>query len=135
MASINRQKSRFMEALSGNRKIVFIRSEEPASYPDLGNRMSFPDCQDEYSQDEYSQDEYAHLKRFSTTLKAKYPECKFEILFLSDKGCFADNENNIIGIDGCDVDYRDPFISSKMVTFINKHKDFILKNMDFPILL
>jgi hypothetical protein len=104
--------------------LLFIRSEEPAAYPDLGNRIPLP----QYT-DEYQNDELYYLRQFSETVKQINPNLKFKILFLSSNGQMIDEEHNIVGIPLPNCDYRDPFISKRMLEAISAYDDFLNQHL------
>jgi hypothetical protein len=74
----------FMRKLNEDKEIVFIRMEEPSSYPDLGERI----IQDEHVE-KYSLAERYYVEQFAEMIKKKYPNLKFTILFMNSEGYFA----------------------------------------------
>ena len=120
MSSTKKRIERLTNKINGSESILFIRSEEPSSYADLGNRIIFPEYQEKYAKDELD-----HLRNFSDTIKKRNPQLKFKILFLSHHGQMVDNEHNIIGIPVPQCDYRDHFIAQKMKDAVKLHSDFL----------
>lgn len=94
--------------------ILFIRCEEKDSYADRGDRVIFPEYAERYAQSELS-----HVEQLSDTLKTKYPNLSFKIIFLnSNAERFTDEERNIIGIPNPCCDYRDHCVGSEMAKAI-----------------
>lgn len=113
---------RFQELLNSDKKVLFIRSQEPESHPRLGKRIIFPEYQKEYSFDEYY-----YLKMFVNLLKQKYPNLKFKILYLNEKGLFVDD--NIIGIPIGLNDWNNVLVGKLMKEHLEKYKLFLDQNL------
>lgn len=105
---LNALKDRLLQTLASDSKVLFIRCQEPMSYPDWGERDI-----NEYKS-EYAVDELSSLKTLSDLLKVKYSSLEFKILYMSDAGFFADTDNNIVGIPSVPCDYRDKKVYKKM---------------------
>jgi len=108
---------RLTNALKENNTVLFIRSQEPKIHKYLGKRVI-----DEEYQKKYEKSEYDYLVLFSQLVKTRYPTLEFKILFLSDKGKFNDEENNIIGIPVGPSDYSDNSIGNKMKEHLKKYQ-------------
>jgi Xaa-Pro aminopeptidase len=118
-------KNRFMTAIMNSKEsILFIRSEEPTSYTDLGNRIELP----EYAE-KYKHNELYYVQQFSDTIKKINPDLNFKILFLNKDGNMIDDDHNIIGVPVPECDYRDPFIAKKMVDSVNQQGEFLAHNL------
>lgn len=119
-----RRKERFMNILNGDDSVLFIRTQEPSSYKDLGRRIE----KEEYKE-KYEHDEKHYLDSFSQHLKLTYPSLNFKILYLSDMGNFVDEQNNIVGIPRCECDYRMFGIGNEMKKLIDGHSEFLNSNL------
>lgn len=125
----SKHKDRFVNLINttSDKSVLFIRFEEPSITED-GNRIIY----EEYSE-KFKFDELYYLKKFSDSIKEKNSLLNFKILFIhSNKeiGNFTDVDRNIIGImmkNECD--YKDPFVSKKVVQTFDFHRDFLLQNL------
>lgn len=124
-----KHKDRFMSLINktaNDKTVLFIRFEEP-SITEEGKRLVYFDYENKYKFDELF-----YLKEFSDCLKKKNPLLNFKILFIHRNvlGNFVINDKNIIGIvmiDNCD--YKDPFVSKKVVETLNFHEEFLLNHL------
>ena len=118
-------KERFMGNLNDdNKSVLLIRSEEPSSYPDKGERILT-----NQEKLRYSKRELTHLQEISSLLKSKYPKLNFKILFLSSEGEFVDNTNRIVGIPNVPPCYPDPRCGKKIALHFAKYNDFLQENL------
>lgn len=112
---------RFMNLLNlENKTILFIRFEEP-EVTEEGQRIIY----DEYKE-KFQKDELFYLKDFTNYIKNKNPLLNFQILFINSKENF--NEEHIIGIkmdNPCN--YKDPFVSKKILNTCELHKNYLEK--------
>ena len=123
--SMDKRVAHFLSEIANtDQPILFLRFQEKEAYSDKGSRIIF----DEYKS-KYEKDEYHYLKLLSNTLKTKYPDLTFKILFMNDTPNFVDVENNIVGIETPDIDYRDRKIIRKMKDLIDSHKEFLDQNL------
>ena len=123
IASTTIAKNRFMAAINGNQSILFIRSEEPTSYSDIGSRISLPEYADKYANTELS-----YVNVFSDTVKNINPNLQFKILYLGRTltAPFNDETHNVVGIPiGDAIDYRDPFAGKKIVNAVSAQSTFL----------
>lgn len=101
-------------------KVLFIRQSETHTYSDKGTRIS-----DELYAERYEKTETFWMESLSVILKNKYPNLKFKILLMSDDGNFWDDDNNLVGIQKADCDYRNLSIGPTMAKNIKAKKDFL----------
>ena len=118
------REQRIREKLESGDKILFIRSEEPSSHPDLGDRIIKP----QYAE-KYAQTEHHYLNQLSDLLKERYPSLQFKILFLNSEGNFIDTEHNIVGIPVGPSGYSGLTVGKDMKTHIDTHKTYIDANL------
>lgn len=96
-----KKKTCFLDKLNSDKKILFIRYEEPlkSDYHRIpGNRIIYP----EYAT-QYQQNELYHMRQLSLYLKEIYPNLKFNIMLIgnslnSDIQLLYDNRFNIFTI-------------------------------------
>jgi hypothetical protein len=104
--------------------VLFVRYEEPNSYEDLGKRIELPEFNEKYSIKEID-----YLTDLSKTLKSKYPNLKFKILYFTSQQNI-DSENNIISI--CKLDsemYHTRKIGAKLKKCLINQSKFISENL------
>lgn len=101
-------------------EVLFIRTEEVHNYGDMGARIGDP----AYAA-KYASTELHWLQQLSQTLKAKYPNLHFKILFMSRSGQFCDKTHNIVGIGCTDCDYREHCIGTEMVKKLDDHAAYL----------
>lgn len=121
---MTRRIERLYTILNGGGNVLFIRTQEPMSYKDWGERI----INAEYKE-KYEKSEKYYLDKLCEHIKTTYPSLSFKVLYLSDDGQFVDNDNGIIGIPKCKCDYRDMVIGKKMKKLIEDNKVFIENNL------
>jgi hypothetical protein len=119
--NINLAKNRFLDKLnSQSDSILFIRAREPMVYSDDGERI----ISDKYIA-KYSKDELEYLKDFSQLLMNKYPNLKFNILFLSENTKNVDKIHKIVTVPEPPYSWKDPRIGRKMRQHIETYRGYI----------
>jgi hypothetical protein len=105
----NKKKTSFLNKLNSDKKILFIRYEEPimSDHPSVcGNRIIYPEY-DAY----YKQNELYHMRQLSLYLRTTYPNLKFHIMLIGnslnpDIQLNYDNRFNIFTIPNKSIDTK-----------------------------
>jgi hypothetical protein len=112
---------------SGNnsKPILFIRCEEKHNYPKRGSRI----MKDEYAE-KYKKSELEYLTLLSHTLKSKYPDLDFKILFMGQSSQQSvDSDNNIICIGYPESDFNQRDGPRAIGRLLKENSTFIENNL------
>jgi hypothetical protein len=104
------------------KKVLFIRSQEPDSYPDKGKRIL-----GDYAT-KYEKSEKQYLQEFSKFIKNNY-NFEFKILFMSEEGEFVEEGDNIVGISSPGCKYTGTNVIGQSRKHFDSHKEFLEKNL------
>lgn len=113
-----------MDVVKGKNSVLFVRFEEPTSYPDLGQRILT-----EEQKTKYQTQELDYLKQLSDHLMANNPDLVFKILFINFESNFTDPDHKIVGIKSDLIDFRDKHVSRKMVQLIESQEEFLVQHL------
>lgn len=123
----NKRKDRMIQLLSkaenNGEPVLFIRTEERASYPDRGRRLIF----DEYVE-KYSKPESYYLQVFDGVIKNLYPALKYKILYFNDAGVQEIGEN-IVTLPASKKDYRSFEVGAELSSIIKEHSQYLENKM------
>lgn len=99
---------------SKDTSVLFIRSELPRDFFDMGNLITTG------YEDKFAESEYYYTRLLSKHLEKTYPELSFKILTLSTTDDFVDEEHRIVNLKAPYFDYRDQRINKPTCDFFNQ---------------